>query len=110
MRDPHVAARDAVGFINRGEAHAVELHQSRLGAEPEVTVVGLDDRIDPRIGQTLLHLPDAMNRLRQRPRGIEGVGLLRKRNERQHDRDAQPRNQSHLSIMIRGLHRLIAIP
>ena len=96
--------------VDRGEAHAVELHQSGLGAEPEVPVVGLDDRIDPRIRQTLLHLPDAVNRLCERPRGIEGVGMLRQRNERQHDRNAQPRDHSHLSIMIRGLHRRIALP
>ena len=102
VRDPHVGAGHAVHFIDRREADAVELHQAGLRAEPQIAVVGLDDRIDPRLRQALLHLPDPVDVLRERPRGIERVRVLRKRKERQHESGPQPREPSHFTPIIRG--------
>ena len=72
-RHPHVAERDAVHADGR-ETHAVERDETLLCAEPQSTVGRLGDRVNRRLRQPLLHLPDAMHVLRQRACLVQRVG------------------------------------
>jgi hypothetical protein len=80
--DPDVGHRHAAEFVDARETDAVELDQAGLSAQPQISIASLRDRIDRRLWQALLCLPDAMDVLGERSRGIERVRVTR---QCQHD-------------------------
>ena len=100
LRDPDVDHRHAVDFLDRREPDAVELHQRGLRAEPEVAIVGLHDRVDRGLRQSLLHLPDSMDVLGERSRRVERVGGLR--NGTDDEQNAESSKCATHTIMIRA--------
>ena len=69
--NPGVFERDAIAAAERREAHPIESDEAPLCAEPQVAVVRLQDGEDGGLWQTLLHLLDPMNVLRQRAAGVK---------------------------------------
>src|SRR5258706_13683435 len=60
-------------ILERSESDPVEPHQTYLRAQPEIPVARLQNRINRRLRQPLLHLPDAMNILGKRAGRVEPV-------------------------------------
>ena len=61
-----------VALVEHRELHAVEAHEAPLGAEPDVSVARLEDRLDRVLRQARVGLPDLVRVLRDRFSGIEG--------------------------------------
>ncbi len=61
-------------FVPDAEAHAVEPREALLGADPEVSVAGLEQGLDRVLGKALLRLPRVEAVLRQGLGGVEGDG------------------------------------
>ncbi len=93
IADPDVGGSGRNDVFKGSKADAVEADQTGLGAEPQISVAGLEDRKNRGFRQALLHLPDSMHVLRQGSIRIEPVG----RNRRQQQ---QVSSQSHAYVTI----------
>ena len=74
-----------VALVEHRELHAVEADQAALGAEPDVAVAGLENRLDRVLGQAVVGLPDLVGVLGDRLGRIEAGGPGPGAGARQHE-------------------------
>src|SRR5262249_7668756 len=72
--NPVVADRGAVAGIEDREANAVESDEALLGAEPQVTVAGLEDRVHRVLREAGVAVPDVAAVLGERGAGVQAAG------------------------------------
>jgi hypothetical protein len=81
--DVAVCEAARISLVENGETHAVEPDEPALGAEPDVAVAGLEDRLNRVLRKAVLGSPDLMRVLRDRLVRVERRGAARRQEEQE---------------------------
>ena len=89
-RDSVARERFLGTLIEDVKMHTVEASEPTAGAEPQVAVACLQDRMDRAVRQAVLLVPNVVDVLRERLSGIEPLGRGRSTTQAEHEHSHRP--------------------